>query len=427
MAGERLRVLFCDHLNLARGKYLPRAGTGDGRVRFCQGVFAIGYDKSLLAAPGSRMTEGLPDMVAAYRAEDIREGWQPGTRVVVADLYESDGTPLPLCGRGLLKRSIRDWEEAGYRPQVGIELEAYAFQRNGEGRLLPYDTPGAYVYGTGPLADPRRFTDAVWSRASEAGFTLDGLTSEYDSPQFEFTLAHGDALKAVDDAFLFRLLAREVAIEHGLLLTFMPKPLPERGGSGVHVNVSFRDRGGRNAFDTGPSGGLSALMRGCIAGLMHHHRAMAGLLAPTVNSYERLRPASLSGYWRSWGIDHRGVAVRVSAEGGPAARFEHRMADGAANPYTATATVLQAARLGVRGGYDLQPAETGDGFTRQDAEEGVPASLSAALEALAADRKLVAALGERLVENHIFVKRDEVAKTAALEGNALRDFYIHYI
>ncbi|MFI5019664.1 MAG: glutamine synthetase, partial [Dongiales bacterium] len=108
-------------------------------------------------------------------------------------------------------------------------------------------------------------------------------------------------------------------------------------------------------------------------------------------------------------------------------RVEHRMGDGAANPYTAVAVVLQAARLGFAGGYPLPPAETGDCIDRWDAEEGTPDGLAGALEALAADHKLVAAVGAALVENHIFVKRHEIEKTASLEGDSLRDFYIYYV
>jgi len=426
--GERLRLLFCDHLNLARGKYLPASKIGDGSSRFCQGVFAIGYDKDLLDAPGSKMRQGLPDMDAVYKASDIRAGWEPDTKVVVADLAESGGAPLPLCGRGLLKRSVREWEALGYSPKIGLELEAYAFQRDGAGKLIPYDTPGAYVYGTGRLADPLRFTDAIWDKAAAAGLRLDSITTEYDSPQFEFTFALEHAMMAVDEAFLFRLLAREVALDHGIVLTFMPKPIPDKSGSGLHVNFSFLDKDGRNALGDGRTPEtMTPLMRGCIAGLLHHHRSMAGLLAPTVNSYERLKPASLSGYWRNWAVDHRGVTTRLSAEGGERPRIEHRMGDGAANPYTAVAAVLQAARLGLAGGYDLPPAETGDCIGRQDAGEGVPDSLAAALDALAADHKLVAAVGTALVENHIFVKRHEIEKTASLEGDSLRDFYIYYV
>jgi glutamine synthetase len=425
---ERLRLLFCDHLNLARGKYLPAGKIGDGSARFCQGVFAIGYDKDLLAAPGSKMREGLPDMEAVYQAADIRDGWEPDTRVVVADLAARGGAPLPLCGRSLLKRTVRDWQALGYSPKVGIELEAYAFQHDANGRLVPCDTPGAYVYGTGRLADPRRFVDAIWNAASAAGFRIDGVSSEYDAPQFEFTLAYDDAVKAVDEIFLFRLLAREVALDHGIVLTFMPKPIPDKGGSGLHVNFSFLDESGKNALgDSSTTGALTEIARGCIAGLMHHHRGMAGLLAPTVNSYERLKPASLSGYWRNWGIDHRGVTTRLSAEGGARSRIEHRMADGAANPYTGVATVLQAARLGVLGNDPLPPAETGDCFASHDAKDGTPETLRAALKALAADRELVEAVGEPLVANHIFIKEHELEKTAALEGDALRDYYIHYV
>ena len=216
-------------------------------------------------------------------------------------------------------------------------------------------------------------------RRPRCGLPIDSLNTEYDSPQYELTLTFADALKAVDDIVLFRLLAREVAFRHGLLLSFLPKPLPAQGGSGVHVNFSFRHREGADGRPNAFSGGadpaaLNALTRGCIAGLMQHHRAIAGLAAPCVNSYERLKPATLSGFWQNWGIDHRNVTVRASAEGGNAARLEHRMGDGAANPYTLVATVLQAARLGVQHGYALQPMETGDGLTGQDATVSVPGS-----------------------------------------------------
>ena len=426
--GERLRLLFCDHLSLARGKYLPASKMGNGSSRFCQGTFAVTYDKELVPAPGGSMLEGLPDMEAIYVEEDIRQGWEPNTKVVIADLYESSGKPLALCGRSLLKRTVKQWQDLGYSPKVGLELEAYAFQRDAEGRIVPYQTPGAYVYGTGRHVDPLRFTDAIWERASEVGFHIDCFTSEYDSPQFEFTLTYDDAVKAVDDVFLFRLMAREIALEHGIILTFMPKPILNVGGSGLHVNFSFLDPQGRNAVgECGNVAHLTALTRGCVAGLMHHHRGMAGLVAPTVSSYHRLKPATLSGYWCNWGIDHRGVTTRLSAEHGAKSRIEHRMGDASANLYTLTATVLQAARLGFTQKYELPPAEQADCFTAHDAKVGAPESLPEALKALADDAELVAAVGELLVQNHIGIKEVEIQKTAGLEGDALRDYYIHFV
>ena len=404
---ERIRVLFCDHLNLARGKYVPRAIAESGTLRQCVGVYAVDYERALIPAPGSGVPEGLPDMEAVFGLDRVRPGWEPNTGVVVADL-EKEGQPFGLCARGALARAIGAWQQAGLAPFLGIELEAFVFERDSAGNWVPYDTPGAYVYGTGAAVDPAGLVDDIWSQAQACGFPLEAINSEFDWPQFEFTLRYRDALGAIDDIFLFRLMAREVAAKRGYLLSFMPKPLSDRGGSGVHLNLSFADRGGNNACaDPAQEDGLSELSRQCIAGLMHHHRSMAGLIAPTVNSYRRLRPASLAGYWANWGYDHRGVAVRVPGERGPGTRIEHRVADGAANPYVAAASMLQAARLGVEKGYPLPQAETGDGLESVDTDVAVPENLGAALDALEQDAVLVSAIGALLVANHIGIKRKE--------------------
>ena len=425
---ERLRLLFCDHLAIARGKYLPlRAGQG-GAARFCRGTFGVTYEKELIPVPGASVLEGLPDMEAVYSADDVRPGWQRNTRVAIADLRANDGSPLPMCGRSALKRAVADWQALGYDPMVGIELEAYVFQIEPDGSLKPYDTPSSHVYATGPFSDPRGFTDTLWERAGAAGLRIDSQNTEYDSPQFELTLTFDHAVRAVDDIFLFRLLAREVAFEHGLLLTFIPKPIATQGGSGVHVNFSLRDEQGRNAISGGPDAAqFNALTLACTAGLMQHHQALAGLVAPSANSYQRLQPASLSGFWQNWAVDHRGVTVRLSAEAGHAARIEHRMGDACANPYTHTAAVLQAARLGLVHGYPLQAAETGDCLENKDATHSVAADLAGALDALEADTALVQAVGPGLVAQHIGMKRHEITRTAALQGDAVRDYYIRFV
>ena len=427
----RLRAMFCDHLSIMRGKYLPASKMKDDESRFARPTFSVHYDKDLLIeAPGTMCLEGIPDMALRWRADEIRAGWEPNTKVVTGDLYGGDGTPLPMCPRGALKRAVAAWEAIGLTPKVGIELEAYAFVRNDDGQIVPYDTPGGVVYGTGNFTDPRRFTDAIWDKAQEIGLPLDLITAEYDTPQYEFTLTYDSAVQHVDTVVLFRQMAREIALDHGIILTFLPKPIAGKGGSGLHVNLSFTDHNGANALakgDVGDPNNLSDLARGCIAGWMRHHKGMAGLMAPNALSYARLQPASLSGFWCNWGGDNRNVTVRVSAEGGKKARLEHRMADAAANPYTTVATVLQAALLGVQNQYPLQPLETGDGFTHNDAPHGVAASLSEALDDLQADTALSNAVGAGLVENHLYMKRAEVDKTAALEGDALRDWYIWYV
>jgi glutamine synthetase len=428
---ERLRAMFCDHLSIMRGKYLPPGKMGDDESRFARPTFSVHYDKDLLIeAPGTDCLNGIPDMALRWKAAEIRPGWEPSTFVVTGDLHAGDGTPLPLCPRGALKRAVADWARHGLTPKVGIELEAYAFVRDDDGTIRPYDNYGGVVYGTGNFTDPRRFTDAIWMKAAEIGLPLELITAEYDTPQYEFTLAFGEAVAHADTVVLFRQMAREIALDHGIILTFLPKPIPGKGGSGLHVNLSFTDKGGRNALangDRGDPGNLNDLAKGCIAGWMAHHRGLAGLVAPNALSYARLQPASLSGYWQNWGGDNRNVTVRISAEGGKKARLEHRMPDAAANPYTTVAAILQAARLGYAGGLTPPPMETGNGFTANDATVGVAASLSGALDDLAADPALQSAVGQDLCDNHLYMKRAEVEKTAALEGDALRDWYIPYL
>ncbi|MFZ2100419.1 MAG: glutamine synthetase family protein [Oricola sp.] len=427
----RLRAVFCDHLSIMRGKYLPGSKIGDASTRFCRSTFGVHYDRDLLLhAPGAMVLQGLPDMELVWRHDDIRDSWEKDTRIVIGDLLDVEGLPLALCPRGALKRAVADWQRRGLTPKVGIELEAFALVADENGSLVPYDSPGGVVYGTGPFADPLRFNDRIWEVADELGFSIEMMTAEFDTPQFEYTLTFDDAVKAVDDIVLFRLMAREIALEYGIILTFMPKPIAEAGGSGMHINFSFTDDAGGNALSTGEKGGpdhMNDLARGCIAGLLHHHKGLAGLIAPSANSYRRLQPGSLSGYWRNWGGDHRNVTTRISSEGGPKARLEHRTADATANPYTAVAAVLQAARLGVEKGYTLPPMETGDGFEKTDAKEGTSIDLKGAVADLAADTALAEAVGAGLVANHVFMKEKEVRKTRDLEGDALRDFYVYFV
>jgi len=427
---DRLRPMWCDHLSVMRGKYLPQEKIGAGATRFAQPCFAVHYDKDLIVdAPGTQCLDGLPDMELRWSADGIRMGWEPGVHVVTGDLFDASGKMIPIAGRSALKNAIAAWQTHGLTPMVGIELEAFALVRDEEGNLHPYDVPGGVVYGTGPFNDPNGIVDAIWEAAEDAGFRLEMITTEYDTPQFEFTLVFDEALRAVDDIVLFRQLAREVAFKRGVLLTFLPKPLEDKGGSGMHINLSFTNAAGDNALASPEGGvaGMNDLARGCIAGWMSHHKGLAGLIAPSANSYARLQPATLSGYWCNWGQDHRGVTARVSSEPGPKARLEHRMADAAANPYASVAAVLQAARLGFEGGYALPAAETGDCFMDQSAPHGVAENLSGALDDLAADAALIGAMGADYCAHHLHMKRSEIEKTAEMTPEQVRDFYVWYV
>ena len=435
---RRVRALWPDHLGLARGKILD-AGvleSAEPATGHALALFSLGLHREMIPYDGSGVLEGLPDMRAVFDPAAVRPGWPPaeGTGVVVADL-ESGGAPLARSPRQVLKNAVARFSAADLRPVVGIELEAFLLRpvpapdepaAPPGTAYLPLSTPGHQVYGAGPLADPAGVLDRVLEAADAAGIVVESFHGEYDNGQFELTLRKKDALAAADEAFLLRLLAREVAASAGFHLTFLGKPFTDRGGSGLHVNLSLEAPEASGAAPSGPPparrnrfddpegpGGMSETAWRAVAGLLRHHRALAAVLAPTVNAYRRLRPGQMSGYYANWGHDHRGCAVRIPPERGAGARLEHRLADGACGPHIAVAAVLAAARLGIERGEAPPPEETADCLATPSEAEPAAEDLGAALRDLEADRELSAALGEDFVRMHCAVKRDEWARYRA--------------
>ena len=167
---KKIRVLFPDHLGLARGKYIPTAHPATSS-NHCIGIFALTFDRMMVPAPGGGMLEGLPDCKATFSRENVRPGWEQDTGVVIADL-SFRGEPLAISPRHVLRHATDDWKKLGYKVKLGIELEAYVMQPDGHGGWKAWDTPGAFVYGTGPAVDPaglfeRQFRYSMISQHSQ--------------------------------------------------------------------------------------------------------------------------------------------------------------------------------------------------------------------------------------------------------------------
>lgn len=423
---QQIRVLWPDHLNLPRGKYLPAAAAATG-ARHCLTAFALNYDRYMGPVPGAGFLEGMPDLTCDFSLDDVRPGWEDGVGVVVGDV-SIEGAPIPFAPREVLRRATAAWDDLGYTPKVGYEFEAYLMQPGDGGGWVPHPAPGSFVYATGYFSDPSGICREVVAQARACGFRLESVNAEYDESQYEFTLVYDDAMAAADEAFLFRTMAREVAAERGHLLTFLPKPIAGRGGNGLHVNLSFVDGAGNFALvDEASPDGLSTLARRCIAGQLAYLRPMTALCCPTVNSYKRLAPAQLCGYWQNWGHDHRCTTVRVNPERGSSTRLENRLADPAASPHIATAAILTASRLGVVNELECPPPETLDGLENVSCEVHVPGSLAEALDELEADATFVEAFGVEAVAQFTAVKRTEWEQFTAHVTDWELDSYLPYL
>lgn len=404
---DRIRVLWPDHLGVARGKYLP-AHLAEKGTNHCVSTFALGYDRSLIPAPGSFLLDGLRDVLSTFDADQVHPGWEDDRTGVAVGHLTMDGEPYLYSARYALEQAIAAWDTMGYRVNVGLELEAYVLEPDGDGGWRRWRTPRSFVYGTGRLADPVGLIDDIMRTGEASGFRVESINAEFDESQFELTLEYDDALKAVDDAFLFKVLARETALKHGLDLTFLGKPFDGVAGNGLHVNFSVLDTDGNNAFeDTTAEDGLSSIAKNCLGGLVAHHQGLTALCAPTVNAYRRLQPGELNGYWANWGYEHRCAANRIPSARGAGTRIENRVSDGAANLHLATATVLQAARLGSVDEVNCPEPLTTDGFEEVNTDVCCAASLAEALDHLKSDKALVSAVGNEVVENFIAIKEAE--------------------
>jgi len=403
--GKRLRLLYPDIHGLERGKYLFGDWSSTGMAAFCIGVYPLTHDKEILAIPRTQFDVGLHDVEAMLDRESLRPGWEANTVIGLADV-ELHGQPAPWDTRNALREACRAWEDMELEPQVAFELEFYLLEPGEDGGWQPVSIPGHRVYGTGMSVDPSGTIDDLVNVALGCGFPVESWCSEYDNAAYEVNIRYDDAIPAADEAFLFKLLVRETCERHGKLATFLGRPLGDRGGSGLHINLSFRRADGSNAFhDPNDPEGLSDLARRCIAGLLLHHEGMAAILAPHVNAYKRLQPDMLNGYWANWGHDDRSVTVRVPPARGAGTRLEQRTSDAAANPYLAAAAVLHAARLGVQNEVELPPPQEPGAPPNTDVR--IPPNLDAALDALAKDDELVDAVGRELVEAFTILKRAE--------------------
>lgn len=333
---------------------------------------------------------------------------------LVCDVYRPDGTPFDGAPRSILKKSIAEMQAMGFSAlNVGPEPEFFLFKTDAAGRpTMELNDQGGY-FDLAPTDMGENCRRDIVLALDSMGFEVEASHHEVAPGQHEIDFKYADAVRTADQIQIFKLVVKNIAKQHGLHATFMPKPLFGVNGSGMHCHQSLT-RGDENVFASDEdSHRLSVTAKHYLAGILKHARAFAAITNPTVNSYKRLVPGYEAPCYLAWSARNRSPLVRVPASYGPSTRIEVRNVDPSSNPYLALAMMLVSGLDGIRNQLPLPEPVNQNIFTMSADEKmrlgivSLPSSLHEALEELKQDEILTQALGEHALERFLSAKMQE--------------------
>ena len=329
------------------------------------------------------------------------------------DIATPDSEPFEGDPRTVLKRNLEKASQMGYTFYTAPELEFFYFADSGpEPQVLDH---GGYFDLT-PLDVAQEYRRKTINALEQLGIPIEHSHHEVAPSQHEIIARYTDALTMADNIMTSRLTVKEVALQSGIYATFMPKPLENHDGSGMHLHLSLFE-GDTNAFhEPGTQGELSKVGKAFIAGLLHHAAEMTAVTNQWVNSYKRLVGGFDAPIYMSWARNNQSALVRVPSvkKGKPSSvRVEYRAADAACNPYLALSVILAAGLAGIREGYELPPEISADVHQMTNAERAavgakrLPDTMAAALDLMEGSDLVAEALGEHVFNWFLRNKRAE--------------------
>lgn len=393
-----VRLWFVDVLGVPKSLAIPAS---EVETALEEGV---GIDGSVLEG-GARRRER--DVIAYPDADTF--GLLPWRDTPVGRMFctirQPDGSAYGADSRAALQRTLTAVADLGWTTQVGAEIEFFLFADEPD-QVAPTPQDAGSYFDVTPLDVTSDFRGRTIDHLEHLGIPVKASHHEVGPSQHEIQLTHTDALSMADAITTFRLTVKEVASEHDLFATFMPKPLQEHAGSGMHLHLSLFD-GDRNVFHApDPDTPLSEPGRHFLAGVLAHARELTLVTNQWVNSYKRLFAGFEAPTDIVWTRTGGAGLVRVPStrpERETASRIELRSPDPGANPYLTFALVLAAGLRGIERGYQLPP-EDGGGAT--DTPQ-LPGDLRQATDLFERSELARDTLGDQLVDLVVRNKRAE--------------------
>lgn len=398
-------ISFVDLFGVLRAKLVPARAIGDMQKN---GAGFAGFATWLDMSPADGDMFAVPDPDSL-----IQLPWKKEVGWLASDLY-LNGKAIEASPRVALKAQIAKAAKKGYYMKTGVECEYFLTNKNGTKIADKLDTQSKPCYDQSALMRRYDIITEICDSMIELGWCPYQNDHEDANGQFEMNWDYDDCLKTADRHVFFKYMTKQLAEQHGLRATFMPKPFSELTGNGCHAHVSVWDKTGKkNLFHNAKDEmGLSKLAYHFLGGIMHNVEQLSSLFNPTVNSYKRINaPRTISGAtWSpnsvSYGGNNRTHMVRIPDAG----RFEMRLMDGAANPYLMQAGILAAGLDGVANrrepGKRLDINMYTDGHTVKGLKK-LPLNLLDAIRLTQNSKALKEQLGAPLIDAYCKLKMNE--------------------
>ncbi|TYC87584.1 MULTISPECIES: type I glutamate--ammonia ligase [Acetobacterium] len=330
---------------------------------------------------------------------------------ILCDIRYPNGDIFEADSRYILKETLKRARDLGYQFNTSAECEFYLFKQdeNGDPTTIPTDQAG--YFDLAPYDRGENTRREICLTLEDMGFEIESSRHEAGRGQHEIDFKHDDALSAADKIMTFKTVVKTVAQRNGVHASFLPKPLMEEPGSGMHIHVSLL-KNGQDIFEN-RDGVLSSEAKQFMAGVLAHVKGMTAIANPLVNSYKRLTGGKEAPRHIGWGFGNRSPLIRIPLEADEYYRFELRGPDPTCNPYLTFAIILAAGLEGIDKEMVLmdelkldEDEITRDPMAVQNIQE-LPITLMEALTEMDADPLIKNVLGENLAAKYIELKTAE--------------------
>ncbi|MHA1855080.1 MAG: glutamine synthetase family protein [Promethearchaeota archaeon] len=341
--------------------------------------------------------------------------WDTRVGRFICNLTDNEGNHFPTCPRGILEKIILKAKNMGYIFKTRPELEVYFLTDDFE----PADT-GDYM--SCPPKDSlhylrREITDDLL----RMNIGVKTIHHEVGPGQHEVEFTVADALYQADNVQTAKQIFKMNALDEEVICTFMPKPIRDKAGSGLHIHQYLTDLKGNNVFSDKEKG-VSDILRWFVGGLEKHAAAISAILNPSTNSYKRLIPHHEAPVHIAWGVGNRTALIRIPGYE-KSARIEYRAGDASMNIYLGFAALLAAGLDGIENKIEPNKPTTENVDLLSEKErkelgiEQLPWSLKRAIIYLETDTLLTETFGEDLIEIFLDKKKKELTEYEIAQKN----------